>query len=306
MRKALLLFIASAMLFVAQAQDDELKGNAAGVSGQSTDQEEDGWDKGGIINVNFTQTSLSNWTAGGEDAIAINGIFNAYANYKKGKFFWNNFLDVQYGVINTASFSGFRKNNDLLNFRSKVGNQLSGDWFLAAMLDFRTQLAPGYNYADTTNNGYITNFLAPGYILLPIGLDYKPSDNFSLFFSPATAKFTIIADGGVNEQAFGLDSGAIVRTEIGAYLALDYKCKIMENITFNTHADFYTNYLENLGNIDVNWTALLALKVNEYISASISTHLIYDDDIKLTRDDGTVGPAVQFKEVLAVGFSYKF
>jgi hypothetical protein len=46
------------------------------------------------------------------------------------------------------------------------------------------------------------------------------------------------------------------------------------------------------------------MKVNKYINVSLSTNLIYDQDIQITRKDETVGPAVQFKEVLAVGFSY--
>ncbi len=39
------------------------------------------------------------------------------------------------------------------------------------------------------------------------------------------------------------------------------------------------------------------MKVNKYISATISTSLLYDDDIV---------SKVQFKEVLGVGFAYNF
>ena len=73
------------------------------------------------------------------------------------------------------------------------------------------------------------------------------------------------------------------------------------------------HYLDRPQNVDVNWELLIGLKVNKYISASISTQMIYDHDIPVPveRDiDGVTvkgtGPRLQFKQVLAIGFSYKF
>ena len=59
----------------------------------------------------------------------------------------------------------------------------------------------------------------------------------------------------------------------------------------------------------MNWENLLQFKVNRYISATISTHLIYDIDIAVFNDNGVQigkGPRLQFKEVLGIGFSCKF
>lgn len=67
-----------------------------------------------------------------------------------------------------------------------------------------------------------------------------------------------------------------------------------------------------LSNIDVSWEVLLSMKVNNYISATLITHLLYDDDIDIATDNNGDGimdessPKVQFKEVLGIGFSYKF
>jgi len=76
--------------------------------------------------------------------------------------------------------------------------------------------------------------------------------------------------------------------------------------------DLFSNYLHNPQNIDVNWQVLINMKVNKFLSASITTHIIYDDDIMIPLDrneDGITegkGPRTQFKEVLGVGLSYKF
>jgi hypothetical protein len=100
------------------------------------------------------------------------------------------------------------------------------------------------------------------------------------------------------------------REEFGAYLKVQYQTKVMENITFQTVLELFSNYLNNPQNVDVNWTTLTTFKVNKFISATLATQLIYDDDIKVLRSagdrKGTIGPDVQFKQVLGVGFTYKF
>ncbi|MBK8927730.1 MAG: hypothetical protein IPM74_17965 [Crocinitomicaceae bacterium] len=81
---------------------------------------------------------------------------------------------------------------------------------------------------------------------------------------------------------------------------------MMENITITSKLSLFSNYANNPQNIDVNWENLIEFKVNKYISATLATHLIYDDDIDITDADGNTGPRTQFKEVIGIGFSYKF
>jgi hypothetical protein len=86
----------------------------------------------------------------------------------------------------------------------------------------------------------------------------------------------------------------------------------MKNVNFQNKLELFTNYSEEPANIDVNWEILIALKVNKFISATISTQLIYDHDVDISVDsdnDGNieaVGPRAQFREVLGVGLTYKF
>ena len=56
----------------------------------------------------------------------------------------------------------------------------------------------------------------------------------------------------------------------------------------------------------VNIEAGLNLKVNDFIQSKVNTQLIYDDDVKVTRSDGTRGRDVQLKNVITVGFTLKF
>ncbi|MCF6366081.1 MAG: hypothetical protein L3J35_07750 [Bacteroidales bacterium] len=179
-------------------------------------------------------------------------------------------------------------------------------------MNFKTQFEDGYNYPD--DSSVISSFLAPGYLLVAAGIDYKPNKNMSVFFAPLTSKTTIVnnqvlADAG----AFGAEPGKNIRNEFGGYLKVAYTKDIATNINLNTKIDLFSNYLNNPQNIDINWEVLISMKVNKYISANISTQFIYDDDIKFQIVDetgmpvfGKFGPRPQFKELLGVGFTFKF
>ena len=83
------------------------------------------------------------------------------------------------------------------------------------------------------------------------------------------------------------------------------------NISITSKLDLFSNYLKDPQNIDVNWENLIGLKVNDFITISLNTHLIYDADVKILtpQDDGSVAEGkarVQFKEILGIGFMYKF
>jgi len=48
------------------------------------------------------------------------------------------------------------------------------------------------------------------------------------------------------------------------------------------------------------------MKINKFLTANITTNLLYDDDIMIKDADGNIGPRVQFKEILGVGLTFKF
>ena len=61
------------------------------------------WKRGGTIGINLSQVSLSQWAAGGDNAVGFNLQFNYFANYKKAKHLWNNRLELDYGLNKTKS-----------------------------------------------------------------------------------------------------------------------------------------------------------------------------------------------------------
>jgi len=284
----------------------------------------DGWRKGGMFSLNFSQTSLSNWAAGGQSSIALGGIASLYAIETRGSGLWENHLYIGYGILKQGKVGNWWKTDDQLDCSMKYGRKALKSWFYAGLLSLKTQMDEGFNFPDDSTR--ISNFMAPGYLLTAIGLDFKPNNKFGLFLAPISSKNTFVLDQNLaNIGAFGVEpaiydelsnekiaDGKTYRMEIGGYLRLFYKKDIIENVTFQTKLDLFSNYIEEPENIDISWEVLIVMKVNDYISANLSTHLLYDHDIKIgidNNEDGeidTFGPRTQFKEVLAIGLSYKF
>jgi hypothetical protein len=277
-----------------------------------------GWKKGGVVTFSVAQTSLTNWASGGQNSLSLNGLFSGFANYKKGKTAWDNTLDLGYGLLKQGD-EDFRKTDDKIEFVSKLGQEAFGKFYYSALMSFKTQFSPGYNYPDRTN--IISDFFSPAYLMFAAGLDYKPDPYFSAFLAPLTGKFTFVMDENLSDAgAFGVSPGETSRSEIGGYLRVvysraDFKAELLKNVTFTTKLDLFSNYSNNPQNIDVNWDVLLGMRVNKFLTVSLNTQLIYDDDIMVPfdrDDDGTIETGegvtslVQFKEILGVGFAMKF
>ena len=268
------------------------------------------WKTGGLVSVTFNQAALSNWSAGGDkSAISLNALCNLYAFYQDGRRSWDNFLNAQYGFANTTSL-GNRKTIDLIDLTSKYGYDLGKKWFLTTLFDFRSQFAPGYNYpsSDGTSRVLTSNWLAPAYVLLSIGMDYKPNNNFSAFISPVTAREVIVNNDSLAAVAsYGVDSGKKARFEFGAYASINFKTNLSKTAAYTGRLDLFSDYTRTPQNIAIYMTNVLNVKVTSLISILLSVNLIYDNSIKSVKDDGTSGgPALQLQETMGIGFAYKF
>ncbi len=262
------------------------------------------WKVNGNVTFNFSQVSLTNWAAGGKTSGTGVFLSNLSANYKKDKISWDNSVQINYGLYKEKG-KDFEKSDDKIDLSSKLGITAKGNWNYAAILGFKSQFAPGYDKDDDTK--IISNFLAPGYLNLGAGMDYK-TDNFSLLIAPLDGKFTFVMDDILAaDGAFGVDPGKNSRSELGMFVKLEYKKEVVKNVTFETKLDLFSNYFHNPENIDVDWNVLVNMKVNEYLSANLVTRLIYDDDVKiLDSETGKSAPRVQFMEMFGVGLTLKF
>src|SRR5690242_2552359 len=176
------------------------------------------WNTGGQFDLNLAQGSQSNWAAGGDDfSFSINSYFGLYAFYKKERYSWDNTLDLNYGLVNTTSL-GTRKNDDRIDLLSKVGYEIAPKLSLSALLNFHSQFSRGYNYHSDGSKELLSDFMAPGYLLISLGLDYKPAKGLSIFISPITSRWTFVTNDSLSVKgAYGVVPGEKSKNEIGAF-----------------------------------------------------------------------------------------
>lgn len=272
------------------------------------------WKKGGSYNLAFTRVNLQNWSGGGQSSVSFSTLLKLSADYNKGKISWANSLDLGYGIARVGSKDAlFKKSDDQLILVSKFSYKLKKEKLkLTGLLDFRSQIANGYSYSPDTSeksgekSTLISRFLAPGYLLASAGLEYK-NKIFYVLASPVTGKMTLVMEDGLAAVgAFGVDPGKNTRTQFGSLIKMGFKKEVMKNVDLNTNLVLFSGY-DSYGDIDVNWDVTLQFKINDYLSTTFSTLVIYDDDINIVRaKDNTVGPGIQYKDVLNIGFLYKF
>ena len=293
MKRIYIVMLFAALATITYAQTDD-KGYQEGA-----------WVLKGVTGLNMSQTAMANWSAGGENSIAGNAYLNASLTHKKGNWLWVTNMVLDYGLSKTKS-QGMRKSSDKIGLSTQLGYSTDNVWFYTLMGDLNTQFAKGYDYPDKEHQ--ISNFFAPAYSNIALGMEWRPKSNYSLLLSPVSTKMTFVTDDYLSDLgAFGVDPGDHFKIEGGAFEKARAELPVMENVNLITTADFFTPYSKDFGNIDVNWDVLISMKINKVLSATINTTLKYDNDVKTFDDNGVKkGAKVQFKEVLGIGLAYNF
>lgn len=259
------------------------------------------WFYFGQNNLIFNQSSFSNWNSGGNNNIGVIGKLSYQINYKKDRHFVDYNFKMGYGFVASAGQST-RKTDDYIDLSANYGYDIGKNYYLSTGLQFLSQFMPGYNYSttpDPSKSDKISNFLAPGYINIGLGVSYNPQENFQIIFRPVNGKFTIVADPQLQKIGnFGLErDGQSLRSELGAMLNLQYRLQILKDINFTNSINFFTNYLFHPERVDIAYSGILNLKFNKFISTLVTLDLLYDHD-QVQK--------LQIKQTLGVGVSYNF
>lgn len=251
------------------------------------------WVKKGNIAILGSQSSFSQWQAGGSNNLAINGSLNYDINYKKGDWTWDNKFIAMYG-INKLKGQEQQKTDDRLEINSLLGKKASGEWYYSAFANFKTQFDAGMNPDSLEQR--ISHFMSPAYLQFGPGMLWKKNDNLKVNLAPATARFIFVHSHFTDfEESFGVEQGKSMRFEFGAAVNAYYKVEVMENFTIENILNLYSNYLEDPKNVDIDYQLNVVLKVNRYISTNLTFQALYDDNAY---------KGFQTRHTLGVGLNY--
>ena len=274
------------------------------------------WTKVTNMSLLFNQAAFNNqWQGGGTSNYAANFGLIHEANYSKDKLTWDNRIVIDYGIANQKDQEFTRKTNDRFELSSLVGKQIKETpWYYSFFLNARTQLTNGYDFGENDDGNVFrsetTKILSPGYFQAGLGILWKKSDNLKLNIAPATARLILVnsqfTDVGQGQSAidafnqigyFGVKANETSRFEFGAAIGGYGKFTLSKNIVMENVLNLYSNYLEDLKNVDIDYTISLVMSVNKWITANIAFQAIYDDNAV---------KGFQIREALGVGLTYGF
>ena len=291
------------------------------------------WENSVVTNLNFGQTFLSQWAAGGYNNVTLSGGIDANANYAKDKLIGKNRIQLDYGFLYSADKPILQTNKDRIYLESKWGYETPVKHLAySANLDFKTQFGCNYDYKTPPANGLDepsvqdwldarklkSGFFAPAYLNLGLGVLWTPRPWFSLNFAPLSGGGVFVdipelrKTYGMALREEGLDEAdgnnfKMFRAEFGAQLKIDMSWVINEVFAYSTQITAFYNYLTPAIEPRMTWDNKISWKVAKFFSVNLSTFMIYDP-LVLVRDvdkDGTVdAKGLQFKEFFELGFTY--
>lgn len=264
------------------------------------------------VELNMSQGKLANWASGGENSLSLLSNLRYYWNYNKNKTSWENWMHYRFGFMKNGD-EDIRKNEDRFELNSKLGQKAFKHWYYTGQFNLLTQLFNSYDYPKDADRVLVANFMSPGYFTLSLGMDYKPKDNFSLFLSPIAGKWNFVRDTSkIDAGRYGIEQGKRYKREAGAQLNLYSKItNIFKILDLTNELKVFMSYESkdkyiNKGTEDeekkripltANWKMSINFKINYFMSASVYTETIYDENYSRK---------LQFKENLNLGVRFRF
>lgn len=282
-----------------------------------------GWTIGAGLGADFSQLLQINPRQGaGQNRIGFGGAVSAFGKYRKNRLAWDNFATwlfavqrIGSGVIAQGDDTKpipFQKAIDDFRLNAKIGYQTSktSKFFYTGDLFFTTQFTPTYQGSDEFPGNFLTDVIGQGNLLsrfinpatlnLSLGIDHKPNDNLSIYYSPLGAKFIFVPDDfiaslGVHGNPVDGDpdpeTGRFTDFDntfsaVGQSLRVNYSNSFLgDRATVISNLLLFSNYLENPQNIDVDWTNELAFSIFAGLKLAATVNVFYDDDVRVQITD---------------------
>ncbi len=266
-----------------------------------------GWTIGGGVGLDLSGMGLLNPKVGsGGNRIGLGGLGTIFANRKEDKWFWDNGFSLQLSAQRLSKTSvnqstGFQKNLDVVRLTSRYGHKLGNDkWFVAADFFAQTLLLKTYasNYLSPINNTdrIVARFLSPVQITLSPGIDYKPNEHLSFFYSPTGLQLIYVASDsiartGVHGNDVTRDATGSITSYKKSFLGLGSEFKAAYNnkyfgnrLSVTTGLRLFSNYLKEPQNVDVLFSNNFSIAIFKGLSLDLLGEYFYDNDVKVQKD----------------------
>jgi hypothetical protein len=252
-----------------------------------------GWTHGMVAGFALTQASYTNWTAGGENALAYTASVDGKSIDDQERISWATTYKFAFGQARLGN-KDLRKTEDKIDFETVLNYKMSEHWTPYAAATLKTQFAKGFTYDEFDNATAVSSFFDPGYLTQTAGIQYQPGPIFKTRFGVGlrevfTSDFPVYSDDPDTTPEL---ENSLVEGIVESVSNLDWP--IAENILFTSKLELLAPF-ETMDQITVRNDNTLAAKVSTYLTAKVNVELL---------NDWRVSRKTQVRETIAFGLSY--
>lgn len=270
------------------------------------------WKYGGLAQLHTSQNYISeNWYKGGESHLNFNARIKYelnYSNYKNIQ--WDNSIEYKQNIMSAGSdtLRSMRLNEDQLQLQSKLSRRAFKKFYYTGEMRFTMPL---FNMYEANTNVRTAAFASPVRAYWSLGVDYKKDKMLSVFVSPLSYKVVYVNDTSVAKgvdiasslaRKYSIPMGQKASHQLGLLARINYKHTLMTNVHLEHKFYSYINYMGEKKGVEFDYELLASFQINQFLTSEITLHPRYDTLIEIPDGES----AFQFKEVISLGFSYRF
>ncbi|MCM1051042.1 MAG: DUF3078 domain-containing protein [Paenibacillus sp.] len=257
-------------------------------------------------NLQFSQAYVSpNWYQGGNDN--LNALLHLYYNVKLNpafheKLLFENTFQYKLGVNNAPDdeVRNYSISEDLFQWNMTAGYRSTKRWYYSMTAQLKTQFLNNYKSNSTTLKAA---FMSPGELNVGVGMTYnyankKKTFTFDASISPLSYNLKTCFRKRLSVK--GIEPGHTSVSEYGSSGEGKLQWQMCENISLRSRLFVFTDY----DYIQSDWENTLQFTINRFLTTQIYVHMRYDSSSPVIED--TDWHKLQLKEILSIGFTYKF
>lgn len=258
--------------------------------------------------LQFSQAYVSpNWYQGGNNN--LNALGNIYYNTKLNQAYHPTLLfetTMQYklGVNNAPDdkLHDYNISDDLFQITSTFGVKAARRWYYSVSAMFKTQLLNSYK---SNSPDMRAAFMSPGELNVGFGMTYnytnpKKTIQFDASIAPLSYNLKTCINRNIDPALYEISEGRKTKHKFGSSSELKFSWKICYNISYKSRLFAFTDYSAAYA----DWENTIDFEINRFLSTQLYVHARYDTSTP--RCDDPDWHKLQVKEILSIGFSYKF
>ncbi len=253
-----------------------------------------GWIHSLVGGLTFTQVAFSDWTQGGENALAWALGVDGKSTNEQERTSWSNTYKFGFGQTRLGD-QGIRKTDDRIDLETMLTYKVSEQLNPYGAATLKTQFAKGYRYDASGASVPVSQFFDPAYLTQSVGIVYQPAPELKTRFGVGLREILTSNFPGYADDPETLE---IEKTSVqgGLESVTEFVWKLDENVGFSSKLELFSTF-KNIDEVIVRSDNVLAAKVSKYITVLLNVQLL---------NEKRISPKTQVKETLAIGVSYSF